>query len=62
MEARVYTYQIMDSSSSHPTFMEKTLYDLSETVIEGVEPGEEELVVPVVSDLVQWGKEKWELE
>ena len=62
MEARVYTYQIMDSSSSHSTFMEKTLYDLIGTVIEEVEPGEKELVVPVVLDLVQWGKAKWELK
>jgi hypothetical protein len=58
MQALAYKTEMMDSDLSEKTTINITLYDLIEAISEEIEPGENELIVPVVLDLIESGRVK----
>jgi hypothetical protein len=59
MEALAYTHRRTDLYCPTAITNRSTLYDLIEAIEEEIEQGEEELIAPVVLDLIESHKVKW---
>ena len=59
MEALAYAHRQMDLYCPTAITNRNTLYDLIEAIEEKIEQGEEELIAPVVLDLIESHKVKW---
>ena len=59
MEALAYAHGRGDLSCPTEITFRSTLYDLIDAIEEEIEQGEEELVAPVVLDLIESRKVKW---
>lgn len=59
MQALAYKSKMMDAEVIEKVTINTMLYDLIEAISEEIEPGEDELIVPVVLDLIKSGRLKW---
>ncbi len=59
MEALAYAHGQTDSYSPTGITIRRTLYDLIDAIEEEIEQGEEELIAPVVLDLMESRRVKW---
>jgi len=59
MEALAYAHRQMDLYCPTAITNRSTLYDLIEAIEDEIEQGEEELIAPVVLDLIESHKVKW---
>ena len=56
MQTMAQTFQTVESAHSGLTTVKTTLYELIEAIREHVQPGEEDLVVETVLDLLETGE------
>jgi hypothetical protein len=59
MEALAYAHRRADLFCPTAITIRSALYDLIEAIEEEIEQGEEELIAPVVLDLIESRKVKW---